>query len=248
MQLLALIAVERPVSLSSEDIRDEKVRALRSIMPLRSEDLVLGQYVAANGQDGYLDDPGVPPDSKTPTFALCVLHITNERWNGVPFIIKAGKALNERKAEIRIQFKSPLPLPGYKLDLDGLRNELVIRLQPDEAIYMKMAMKQPGLEFKPIMSELDLTYRARYGEGRIPEAYERLILDAIRGDQQHFVRRDELRAAWAIFTPILHAIDNGEISPLQYQAGTRGPLEADVLVSKYGYVRSEQYTWKGPQV
>lgn len=248
IQLLALITMERPASLAADDVRDEKVKVLECVKPIAPDELVLGQYVAANGQEGYLDDPGVPKDSKTPTFALCVLHIDNDRWNGVPFIIKAGKALQARKAEIRVQFKSPEPLEGATADLSHLRNELVIRVQPNEAIYMKMALKDPGLQMRPIMSELDLTYRERYEDSYIPEAYERLILDAMRGDQQHFVRRDELSAAWKIFTPILHAIDRGELTPKQYPAGSRGPPEADLLVAKCGYVRNREYSWPSEKV
>ncbi|CAA3004749.1 glucose-6-phosphate 1-dehydrogenase, cytoplasmic isoform [Olea europaea subsp. europaea] len=170
-----------------------------------------------------------------------VLRIHNERWEGVPFILKAGKALNSRKADIRVQFKD---VPGdiFKSQKQG-RNEFVIRLQPSEAIYMKLTVKQPGLEMSTAQSELDLSYRQRYQGVVIPEAYERLILDTIRGDQQHFVRRDELKAAWEIFTPLLHRIDNGEFKPIAYKPGSRGPAEADELLEKAGYVQTHGYIW-----
>ncbi|CAN6464175.1 unnamed protein product [Victoria cruziana] len=158
-------------------------------MPIEDEDVVLGQY------EGYKDDPTVSKNSNTPTFATVVLRLHNERWEGVPFILKAGKALNSRKAEIRVQFKD---VPGdiFKCKKQG-RNEFVIRLQPSEAMYMKLTVKRPGLEMSTILSELDLSYGQRYQDVIIPEAYERLILDTIRGDQQHFVRRDELKVHFA---------------------------------------------------
>ncbi|KHG01601.1 Glucose-6-phosphate 1-dehydrogenase-2C cytoplasmic-like protein [Gossypium arboreum] len=238
LQVLCLVAMEKPVSLKPERIRDEKVKVLQSVLPIKDEEVVLGQY------EGYRDDPTVPDHSNTPTFATVILRIHNERWEGVPFILKAGKALNSRKAEIRVQFKD---VPGdiFKCKKQG-RNEFVIRLQPSEAMYMKLMVKQPGLEMSTVQSELDLSYRQRYQGVTIPEAYERLILDTIRGDQQHFVRRDELKAAWEIFTPLLHRIDNGEMKPIPYQAGSRGPAEADELLEKAGYVQTHGYIWIPP--
>ncbi|RWR96922.1 glucose-6-phosphate 1-dehydrogenase, cytoplasmic isoform [Cinnamomum micranthum f. kanehirae] len=238
LQVLCLVAMEKPGSLNPERIRDEKVKVLQSVLPIADEDVVLGQY------EGYTADPTVSDHSNTPTFATVVLRIHNERWEGVPFIIKAGKALNSRKAEIRVQFKD---VPGdiFKCKKQG-RNEFVIRLQPPEAMYMKLTVKQPGLEMATIQSELDLSYRQRYQGVSIPEAYERLILDTIRGDQQHFVRRDELKAAWEIFTPLLHRIDNGELKPLPYKPGSRGPVEADDLLARAGYVQTHGYMWVPP--
>ncbi|XP_047950260.1 glucose-6-phosphate 1-dehydrogenase, cytoplasmic isoform [Salvia hispanica] len=238
LQIFCLVAMEKPVSTKPEHIRDEKVKVLQSVNPIRDEDVVLGQC------RGYKDDPTVPDDSVTPTFATVVLHIHNERWEGVPFILKAGKALNSRKAEIRVQFKD---VPGdiFKCSKQG-RNEFVIRLQPSEAMYMKLTVKQPGLEMTATQSELDLSYRQRYQGVVIPEAYERLILDTIKGDQQHFVRRDELKAAWEIFTPLLHRIDEGDLQPLEYEPGSRGPAEADKLLEKAGYVQTHGYIWIPP--
>nr|AAD11426.1 cytoplasmic glucose-6-phosphate 1-dehydrogenase [Mesembryanthemum crystallinum] len=238
LQVLCLVAMEKPVSIKPEHIRDEKVKVLQAVNLIKDEEVVLGQY------EGYKDDPTVPEDSNTPTFATMVLRIHNERWEGVPFILKAGKALNSRKAEIRVQFKD---VPGdiFKCNKQG-RNEFVIRLQPSEALYMKLTVKQPGLEMSTIQSELDLSYGQRYQGVVIPEAYERLILDTIKGDQQHFVRRDELKAAWEIFTPLLHRIDKGEFKPISYKPGTRGPAEADELLAKAGYVQTHGYIWIPP--
>ncbi|XP_024978283.1 glucose-6-phosphate 1-dehydrogenase, cytoplasmic-like [Cynara cardunculus var. scolymus] len=238
LQVLCLVAMEKPVSLKPEHIRDEKVKVLQSVLPINDEEVVIGQY------EGYKDDPTVPKDSNTPTFATMVIRIHNERWEGVPFILKAGKSLNSKKAEIRVQFKD---VPGdiFKSKKLG-RNEFVIRLQPYEAIYMKLTVKEPGLEMKTALSELDLSYRQRYQDVVIPEAYERLILDTIRGDQQHFVRRDELKAAWEIFTPYLHKIDKKEVHSVPYKAGSRGPVEADKLAEKVGYVQTHGYVWIPP--
>ncbi|XP_068667423.1 glucose-6-phosphate 1-dehydrogenase, cytoplasmic isoform-like [Aristolochia californica] len=240
LQVLCLVAMEKPVSVKPEHIRDEKVKVLQSVLPISFDEVVLGQY------EGYTDDLTVSNDSNTPTFATVVLHIHNERWEGVPFILKAGKALNSRKAEIRVQFKD---VPGdiFKCKKQG-RNEFVIRLQPLEAMYMKLTVKKPGLDMSTIQSELDLSYGQRYQDVTIPEAYERLILDTIRGDQQHFVRRDELKAAWEVFTPLLHKIDEGGLKPLPYKPGTRGPAEADELLAKSGYVQTHGYVWVPPSL
>ncbi|CAN7128299.1 unnamed protein product [Brassica rapa subsp. narinosa] len=238
LQVLCLVAMEKPISLKPEHIRDEKVKVLQSVVPITDEEVVLGQY------EGYRDDPTVPDDSNTPTFATTILRIHNERWEGVPFILKAGKALNSRKAEIRIQFKD---VPGdiFRCIKQG-RNEFVIRLQPSEAMYMKLTVKQPGLEMQTVQSELDLSYGQRYQGVSIPEAYERLILDTIKGDQQHFVRRDELKVAWEIFTPLLHRIDKGEVKSIPYKPGSRGPKEADQLLEKAGYLQTHGYIWIPP--
>ncbi|CAN6238550.1 unnamed protein product [Urochloa humidicola] len=238
LQVFCLVAMEKPVSLKPEHIRDEKVKVLQSVEPINHEEVVIGQY------DGYKDDPTVPDDSNTPTYASIVLRVHNERWEGVPFILKAGKALNSRKAEIRVQFKD---VPGdiFKCKKQG-RNEFVIRLQPSEAMYMKLTVKKPGLEMATEQSELDLSYGMRYQDVKIPEAYERLILDTIRGDQQHFVRRDELRAAWEIFTPLLHDIDAGKLKSVSYEPGTRGPREADEMSRRMGYVQTHGYVWVPP--
>ncbi|XP_028772398.1 glucose-6-phosphate 1-dehydrogenase, cytoplasmic isoform [Neltuma alba] len=238
LQVFCLVAMEKPISLKPEHIRDEKVKVLESVLPIKDDEIVLGQY------EGYRDDPTVPDQSNTPTFATVILRVHNERWEGVPFILKAGKALNSRKAEIRVQFKD---VPGdiFKCKKQG-RNEFVIRLQPSEAIYMKLTVKQPGLEMSTVQSELDLSYGQRYQGVTIPEAYERLILDTIRGDQQHFVRRDELKASWEIFTPLLHKIDEGNFKSIPYKPGSRGPAEADELLEKAGYVQTHGYIWIPP--
>ncbi|KAJ7700109.1 glucose-6-P dehydrogenase [Mycena rosella] len=243
LQVLSILTMERPVSFSAEDIRDEKVKVLRSIPPIAREDTLLGQYVAANGKPGYLDDDTVPHNSVCPTFAATTLWIHNPRWEGVPFILKAGKALNEAKVEVRIQFKDVTQ--GIFKDI--ARNELVIRIQPSEAVYLKINAKTPGLITRAMPTEMDLTYKRRFTETKIPEAYEALILDALKGDHSNFVRHDELDVAWKIFTPILHWIDGKDGArprPVPYPYGSRGPKELDPFISKYGFKRADaSYVW-----
>ncbi|KAI0036837.1 glucose-6-phosphate dehydrogenase [Vararia minispora EC-137] len=243
LQVLSIIAMERPVSFAAEDIRDEKVKVLRAIPPIEPSDTLLGQYVAANGKPGYLDDDTVPHNSTCPTFAATTLWINNPRWEGVPFVLKAGKALNEAKVEVRIQFKDVTQ--GIFKDIS--RNELVIRIQPSEAIYLKLNTKTPGLYTRALPAEMDLTYKRRFAEVKIPEAYEALILDAIQGDHSNFVRDDELDVAWKIFTPILHWIEGRSGPrpiPLKYPYGSRGPKELGAFIDKYGFKRStEGYMW-----
>jgi glucose-6-phosphate 1-dehydrogenase len=196
------------------------VKVLRAIQPILSKNVLLGQYVSANGKPGYLDDDTVPPNSTCPTFAATTLWINNPRWEGVPFILKAGKgkdiffavvmtqlvdltmclrfkALNDAKVEVRIQFKD-VTSGIFK---DVCRNELVLRIQPSESVYLKLNTKLPGLYTRAIPTEMDLTYKRRFVESKIPEAYEALILDAIKGDHSNFVRRDELEHAWKVSIP-----------------------------------------------
>ncbi|NXH25995.1 G6PD dehydrogenase, partial [Myiagra hebetior] len=190
LQLLCLVAMEKPASTDPDDVRDEKVKVLKCISPVELQDVVLGQYVGnpegpPEAQKGYLDDPTVPPGSTTPTFATAVLRVANERWDGVPFVLRCGKALNERKAEVRLQFRE---VPGDIFARQCKRNELVVRVQPREAVYAKLNTKKPGMFLRPEESELDLTYGSRYKDVKLPDAYERLLLDVICGNQMHFVR------------------------------------------------------------
>uniref|UniRef100_A0A7I4A9I3 Glucose-6-phosphate 1-dehydrogenase n=1 Tax=Physcomitrium patens TaxID=3218 RepID=A0A7I4A9I3_PHYPA len=239
LQILALFAMEPPVSLDAEDIRNEKVKVLRSMRKLDMANVVIGQYKGhVRGgvkYPAYIDDKTVPNNSNTPTFAAAALFIDNARWDGVPFLMKAGKALHKRGAEIRVQFRH---VPGnlYKrsfgTDLDKATNELVIRVQPDEAIYLKINNKVPGLGMRLDRSNLNLHYAARYDK-EIPDAYERLILDAIEGERRLFIRSDELDAAWSLFTPLLKELEIRKVSPELYPYGSRGPVGAHYLAAKY---------------
>ncbi|KAG0446597.1 hypothetical protein HPP92_028758 [Vanilla planifolia] len=251
LQILALFAMETPVSLDAEDIRNEKVKVLRSMRPLQMEDVVIGQYKSHTRgvvtYPGYTDDKTVPNGSLTPTFAAACLFIDNARWDGVPFLMKAGKALHTKRTEIRVQFRH---VPGnlYKrrlgTDIDLATNELVIRVQPDEAIYLKINNKVPGLGMRLDCSTLNLHYAARYSK-EIPDAYERLLLDAIEGERRLFIRSDELDAAWKLFTPLLKELEESKIAPELYPYGGRGPLGAHYLAAKHnvrwGDLSSSEY-------
>jgi len=250
MQVLSLVAMEPPNAVtgqhSAQFVRDEKVKVLRCIDPVQLEDVVLGQYLAGPDEVAYTEDPTVPDDSVTPTFCTAVLWIKNPRWQGVPFILKAGKALNERKAEIRIQFHSA---PGARGMFPGVADiaeqELVMRLQPDEAVYLKTNVKSPGLMTVPVASELDLSYKTRFDQDENWEAYTRLILEVIRGRQATFVRDDELQVSWDIFTPLLHRIEDEKIQPSPYAYGSRGPAASDALLERVGYrYHGGTYQWK----
>ncbi|MGH0170210.1 UNVERIFIED_CONTAM: hypothetical protein FKN15_060284 [Acipenser sinensis] len=217
LQMLCLVAMEKPASTNSDDVRDEKYTGdtegegearkgylddqtvpkgsrtptFATVVLYVENERWDGQYVGdpegeGEAQKGYLDDQTVPKGSRTPTFATVVLYVQNERWDGVPFVLRCGKALNERKAEVRLQF---CDVPGDIFARHCKRNELVIRVQPNEAVYAKMMTKKPGMFFNPEESELDLTYGSRYKDVKLPDAYERLILDVFCGSQMHFVRR-----------------------------------------------------------
>ncbi|KAK0574047.1 hypothetical protein LWI29_017555 [Acer saccharum] len=239
LQILALFAMETPVSLDAEDIRNEKVKVLRSMRPLQLEDVVVGQYKSHTRggvtYPAYTDDKTVPKGSLTPTFAAAALFIDNARWDGVPFLMKAGKALHTKSAEIRVQFRH---VPGnlynrnFGTDLDRATNELVIRVQPDEAIYLKINNKVPGLGMRLDRSNLNLLYAARYSK-EIPDAYERLLLDAVEGERRLFIRSDELDAAWSLFTPLLKELEEKKIIPEYYPYGSRGPVGAHYLAARY---------------
>eukprot|EP01060_Flectonema_neradi_P006696 TRINITY_DN1457_c0_g1_i1.p1 TRINITY_DN1457_c0_g1~~TRINITY_DN1457_c0_g1_i1.p1 ORF type:complete len:533 (+),score=106.31 TRINITY_DN1457_c0_g1_i1:64-1662(+) len=245
MQIFSLVAMEPPKDLSPEAIRNAKVDVLRQTSTATPEQTVLGQYTAGNGKIGYTDDITVPPNSKAPTFATTVLNVANSRWAGVPFILKAGKALNNKKVDVRLTFKEP----ENALFGNGKvpPTELVYRVQPDEAIYKKMIGKVPGLTNNVHQTELDLQYNKRYDDLQMPDAYEALLLDALTGKRSNFVRQDELEEGWRIVTPLLKKIDKGELTPYGYPRGTRGPPQSDTLIkavtnSTPGQYK-DAYTW-----
>lgn len=247
LQMFCLVAMEKPCSVKADDMRDEKVKVLKQVEPLTLDNLVVGQYVGdPDGQGenklGYLDDPTVPKGSLTPTYACGVLYVNNERWAGVPFILRCGKALNERKAEVRLQLRD---VPGDIFPTGRTkRNEVVFRVQPGEAVYTKMMIKVPGIGFDMEETELDLSYGSRYSGIKMPDAYERLLLEVLMGSQTNFVRSDELREAWRIFTPVLHQLEREKVAPKPYTFGCRnGPEEADELMSKVGFKYSGTYKW-----
>jgi glucose-6-phosphate 1-dehydrogenase len=246
MQVLTLIAMEAPASLNAEDVRDEKVKVLKQIRPILADDCVIGQY------EGYQDDPQIQKinekngyPSRCPTFAVAVLYCDNERWSGVPFIMKAGKALKNTQTIVRVQFKKA---PSLSIFGDQPQNELVIRIQPNEGIYYKMLAKMPGISQKAKdvrRTVLDLDLKKGVERQKIPEAYEKLIYDVLQGQSHNFVRRDELEQAWRIFDPLLQDLEHSERVPLVYASGSGGPREADALIQSKGF---QKYTPTGMAV
>jgi glucose-6-phosphate 1-dehydrogenase len=237
LQVMALVAMDRPASLKAADVCQAKIDLLKSIPPLTLEDVVIGQYDRSDWQEqpwpAYRDDPTVANDSRAATYAAVHMHIDNERWRGVPFLLRAGKALDRHLAEIRIRFKATSDGMFNELAPGPIANELVIRVQPDESIYLLTTNKVPGLKLAVEPTRLDLTYSSAFDE-EIPDAYESLILDVIRGNQTLFIRKEELAVAWDIFTPMLHRIDEEKIEPEPYPFGSLGPEAANRFAANLG--------------
>ncbi len=237
LQILSLVAMEPPNHLSSGTIRREKTRVLKDTRPVDMENLVLGQYVSAPAgappHQGYTEDETVPDDSLTCTYAAALLHIDNPRWEGVPFMLRAGKALDRKTTEIRIRFHDLENCVFCGPEACPHSNELVIRVQPDEAIMFRITNKVPGLGMDMETRDLDLQYDTAFSE-LIPDAYEDLLLDVIQGEKSLFIGSQELAAAWDIFTPVLHTIDENHVRPLPYPFGSTGPAEAMDLAVKAG--------------
>jgi glucose-6-phosphate 1-dehydrogenase len=226
LQILALVAMEEPVNLDALSIADEKVKLLRSVDPLTLDDIITGQYAAntIDGVDkpGYLDDEEVPDDSITETYVHTHMTINNERWYGVPFYLSAGKALDSRKTEINIKFKDR-PYSIFQEAGFG-PNSLTIRVQPNEAIELFVNNKVPGLSLEMEKVKLDMLYHQAFDE-LLPDAYERLLLDVMRGDRSLFIQENELAVAWDIVTPVLHSIEKNKIKPKPYPYGSSGPTD-----------------------
>ncbi|MBN2127844.1 MAG: glucose-6-phosphate dehydrogenase [Sedimentisphaerales bacterium] len=233
LQILALVTMEPPERFAAETIAHQKAHLLKSIPPVQLDDLVIGQYVQGerNGRvvPGYLEDPMVPDDSISPTYAAVRLYIDSPRWQGVPISIEAGKGLDARMTEIRILFRE---VPGSvfaQRDDRPKPNELIIRVQPDEAIHLWVTSKVPGMNMRLDHRTLDLQYKTTFDEP-IPDAYESLLLDVIRGDRSLFIRKDELQASWDIFTPVLHELETRRIVPESYPFGSTGPESAKAIL------------------
>jgi len=233
LQILALVTMERPETLAPKHVRDAKVEVLRTMAPVNIENLVLGQYQAGGRHRAYVEEPDVAANSHTPTFATTVLHSHSLRWQGVPFLLWAGKGLNKRFTEIRIRFRAAPENLFSHFRIPLTSNELVIRVQPDEAIYINIVNKAPGLDMKLTKSALNLRYDSAFS-AKIPDAYECLLLDVIQGDKGLFIRRDELAAAWDIFTHALHEIEQRAIQPDPYPFGGKPPERAFKLAQQHG--------------
>ncbi len=234
LQVLALCAMECPVSFSGDDVRDEVAKVLRALRPF-NEDAVRTHTIRAQ-YAGFAAEEGVRPDSRTPTYTALKVAIDNWRWQGVPFYLRTGKALSAKRTEVAIQFQTvPIGLFGSG-DQSVLRmgqNTLVFGIQPNEGISLGFNCKRPGesLAFAPV--EADFRYKETFG-GDPPEAYQRLLLDALKGDSTLFIRSDSVEHSWSFVTPILHEWER-DPSPLpQYERGSAGPTEADRWIAKDG--------------
>jgi glucose-6-phosphate 1-dehydrogenase len=250
LQVLALVAMEPPVSLEAESIRDEKVKLLKSIRPLSHDDVakqvVRGQYFAGvvdgKAQTGYRQETKVKPDSNVETYVAAKFFIDNWRWSGVPIYVRTGKCLPLGASEVRIQFR---PTPnvlfaaacGSKLD----PNALTLRLQPNEGISIRFNGKVPGTSVGVRPVRMHFSYDSEFG-AYTPEAYERLLLEAIAGDATLFIRRDEVETAWQIVDAIRLGWDGKALTNREfYAAGTWGPIAAEELLAQSGHV------WRDPQ-
>jgi glucose-6-phosphate 1-dehydrogenase len=240
LQLLCIVAMEPPVSNSADAVRDEKLKVLRSLKRFTPTTLAMnvvrGQYRAGhvNGVPvpGYRKEADANPDSRTETFVAVKAEIDTWRWAGVPFYLRTGKRMADHLAEIVIRFKS-VPHSIFAQNNNNTPNCLVIRLQPDEGLHMNLMAKTPGdgMRLKPV--ELELDFREKFKTPRM-EAYERLLLDVLRGQLTLFMRSDELEAAWEWVEPILNHWEQEESDPIPYSAGTWGPAAASALIGRDG--------------
>ena len=241
-QLLALIAMEPPAALDARSIRDEKAKVFKSIRPFRQSQLdsfaIRGQYGAgeSNGKktDGYKKAKGVAENTQTETFAALKLYIDNWRWSGTPFYIRTGKAMPEKLSEITIRFASaPLALFQKQCESPVYPNDLIIKVAPEEGISWRINGKVPGgtMQIKPVA--LDFLYANTF-KTEAPEAYERLLHDAIVGDQSLFIRGDEAEAAWTVIDPIEQGWAASKTPPHEYTPGTWGPQKAMDLIELDG--------------
>ena len=240
LQLLCLVAMEPPSKFTADQVRDEKLKVLQSLNPItEEEDIILGQY-----EQGSIDRKVIPsyvsdslnPKSKTETFVALKIFINNWRWTGVPFFLRTGKRLKYHASEIVITFK---PIPHVIFDelaqVSIKPNQLVIRLQPDEGLKLLLISKEPGpggMRLKP--TYLNLSFADTFKQ-RIPDAYERLLMDVVRGNQTLFMRRDEVEAAWSWIDPLIDLVSKKRNKIELYKPGTWGPESTNDLIKKYNH-------------
>ena len=240
MQVLALTLMEPPATFDAGGIRDEKVKALRAVDIMSPEEVaqnvVRAQYragwVQGSEVPGYRDEDGVDPHSQTETYVAMRLRVDNWRWAGVPIYVRTGKYLPKRVTEVAMEFNRVPHLPFAMSQAEGLEPDaLVLRIQPDEGITLRFGAKVPGQAFRVRSVSMDFFYGAAFLE-ETPEAYERLLLDALIGDPTLFIRSDEVAQAWRIVDPVLDAFEGGGLPLARYEAGTWGPPEADALLDR----------------
>ena len=236
LQLLALVAMEPPASFNADALRNEKVKVFSSIRPVTPENTVRAQYA------GYLEAEGVAPGSQTPTFAALKLFIDNWRWQGVPFYLRSGKALARKVSEIVIEFKCPPHMMFDPMADDCFTpNILSLCIQPDEGIHLKFEAKVPGAHQDTRSVDMDFHYSDSFGGAALPEAYERLLLDALNGDAALFTRSDEIETAWGLIDPILaNWKKTGQPPVATYRVGSMGPAEVDDFMARDGRIWREE--------
>ncbi len=235
MQLLCLIAMEPPSRFEPDAVRDEKLKVIRALDPVAPGDIVRGQYRGRDDEPGYLE-AAENPDSTTESFVAMKVHVSNWRWAGTPFYMRTGKRLRARVSEIAVVFKDP---PHSIFGEDGKRrgNVLAIRLQPDEGMTMRVTIKEPGPGgMRLVEVPLDMSFAEALGAhaADMPDAYERLIMDVIRGNQTLFMRGDEVEAAWAWTDPVIAGWESRGDRPLPYDPGAAGPEDALMLLHRDG--------------
>lgn len=239
IQLVALTAMEPPSVFNADYFRNEVVKVYNALRPLNEVDfdehIVRGQYMAAGDKKGYREEKGIAPKSRTETFVAMKLRIDNWRWSGVPFYIRTGKQMPTKVTEIVVHFKEA-PHQMFS-GVDGVHpkpNKLILRIQPNEGIVLKIGMKVPGAGFDVKQVTMDFSYD-ELGDVLIDDAYARLIDDCIQGDATLFTRSDAVEASWKFFDPILHYWQSHDDAPLYgYPAGTWGPLESESLMTDHG--------------
>ncbi len=222
LQLLTLTAMEPPAAFNAKHLRDEKVKVLQAIRPITPESGIWGQY------EGYTREPGVDPGSGTPTYAALQLHVDNWRWQGVPFYLRSGKRLHSKITEISLEFRQ-VPHLLFAEDVDLAPNRLSLRIQPNEGMYLCLGTKVPGMRMRVTHVPMAFRYDEQFGAASLPEAYERLLLDALQGDASLFARSDEIEFAWSLLAPLLT-----DRKPVIYAPGSHGPQEADDLLGSRG--------------
>jgi glucose-6-phosphate 1-dehydrogenase len=235
MQLLCLIAMEPPYHFDPDAVRDEKLKVIRALDPVAPGDLVRGQYLAANGSGSYLEHAG-DPASRTESYVALKVGVSNWRWKGAPFYLRTGKKLRARTSEIAVTFKAP-PHSIFDDMRDWHENVLVIRLQPNEGMNLMVMIKEPGPGgMRLAQVPLDMSFATVLGDtlADVPDAYERLIMDVIRGNQTLFMRGDEVEAAWAWTDPVIAGWEARGDRPQGYDAGSSGPEDALMLMHRDG--------------
>ncbi len=235
MQLFCLTAMEPPATFDATSVRDEKLKVIKALDPILQADIVRGQYRSDGKNPSYRDESG-NPNSTTESYIALKANLSNWRWVGTPFYLRTGKKLRNRVSEIAVVFKDP-PHSIFEDSQDLKGNVLTIRLQPDEGINLSMTIKEPGPGGMRLTEvPLDMTFAEVLGDDElsIPDAYERLIMDVIRGNQTLFMRGDEVEAAWAWVDPIIKNWEENSLKPAPYDAGSNGPDDSLMLMHKDG--------------